>query len=60
MTPHAYQLNMHVNRARNRLQAGTALAQLAHELGFADQSHLQRVFKAHAGITPGRYRGRGS
>jgi AraC-like DNA-binding protein len=35
------------------------LAQLAHELGFADQSHLQRVFKAHAGITPGRYRGQG-
>ncbi|KAB0326668.1 AraC family transcriptional regulator [Janthinobacterium sp. PLB04] len=56
LTPHAYQLNMHVNRARSRLQEGTALAQLAHELGFADQSHLQRVFKAHAGITPGRYR----
>ena len=56
MTPHAYQLNDHVNRARSRLQAGTALAQLAHELGFADQGHFQRVFKAHAGITPGRYR----
>ena len=56
MTPHAYQLNAHVNRARSRLQAGTALTQLAHELGFADQSHFQRVFKAHTGITPGRYR----
>ena len=56
MTPHAYQLNAHVSRARSRLQAGTALAQLAHELGFADQSHFQRVFKAHTGITPGRYR----
>ncbi|WP_426075804.1 AraC family transcriptional regulator [Janthinobacterium sp. PSPC3-1] len=56
MTPHAYQLNAHINRARSRLQSGTALAQLAHELGFADQSHFQRVFKAHAGITPGRYR----
>lgn len=56
MTPHSYQLNAQVNRARSRLQAGTALAQLAHELGFADQSHFQRVFKAHAGITPGRYR----
>jgi len=57
LTPHAFQLNAHVNRARSGLQAGTALAQLAHELGFADKSHLQRVFKAHAGITPGRYRG---
>jgi len=56
MTPHAFQLNAHVNRARSGLQAGTALAQLAHELGFADQSHFQRVFKAHTGITPGRYR----
>lgn len=56
MTPHAYQLNANVNRARSSLQAGTALAQVAHELGFADQSHFQRVFKAHAGITPGRYR----
>lgn len=56
MTPHAYQLNASINRARSSLQEGTALAQLAHELGFADQSHFQRVFKAHAGITPGRYR----
>lgn len=56
MTPHAYQLNEQINRARSSLQEGTALAQLAHELGFADQSHFQRVFKAHVGITPGRYR----
>lgn len=56
MTPHAYQLNATINRARSSLQAGTALAQVAHELGFADQSHFQRMFKAHAGITPGRYR----
>jgi AraC-like DNA-binding protein len=56
MTPHAYQLNLGVNRARQGLQAGGALADIACELGFADQSHLQRVFKAHAAITPGRYR----
>lgn len=56
MTPHAYQLNANINLARSSLQEGTALAQVAHELGFADQSHFQRVFKAHAGITPGRYR----
>ena len=59
MTPHAYQLNLSVNRARHRLHAGVALADIACELGFADQSHLQRVFKAHAGITPGRYRRQG-
>lgn len=59
MTPHAYQLNLSVNRARDGVQAGNALADIACELGFADQSHLQRVFKAHAAITPGRYRGQG-
>ncbi|MCC7598304.1 AraC family transcriptional regulator [Janthinobacterium sp. FW305-129] len=59
MTPHAYQLNLSVNRARDGVQAGNALADIACELGFSDQSHLQRVFKAHAGITPGRYRGQG-
>ncbi len=56
MTPHAFQLNLCVNRAREGLLAGEDLAQMACRLGFADQSHFQRVFKAHAGITPGRYR----
>lgn len=56
MTPHAYQLNLCVNRARAGLLAGEELADMACRLGFADQSHLQRVFKAHAGVTPGRYR----
>lgn len=56
MTPHAYQLNLCVNRARAGLLAGEELADMACRLGFADQSHLQRVFKEHAGVTPGRYR----
>lgn len=56
MTPHAWQLNQRVNLARARLRAGEDIAQVAHGLGFADQAHFQRVFKAHAGITPGRYR----
>ena len=56
MTPHAYQLNLSVNNAREGLHTGKAVADIAYALGFADQSHLQRVFKAHAGITPGRYR----
>lgn len=56
MTPHAYQLNLCVNRARAGLLAGEELADMACRLGFADQSHLQRVFKEHAGVTPGLYR----
>ncbi|UBM23265.1 AraC family transcriptional regulator [Pseudomonas sp. p1(2021b)] len=56
LTPHAYLLNARVNRARRLLSQGMALAEVAYELGFADQAHFQRVFKAHAGVTPGRYR----
>ncbi|HGE2196671.1 AraC family transcriptional regulator [Pseudomonas aeruginosa] len=56
LTPHAWQLNQRINHAREQLQAGDDLADIAYRLGFADQSHFQRIFKAHAGVTPGRYR----
>ena len=56
MTPHAYQLNLRINRARSSLCAGESIADMAYRLGFSDQSHFQRVFKLHAGVTPGRYR----
>lgn len=56
MTPHAYQLNQRIIQARSSLQAGEASAALAQRLGFADQAHFQRVFKAHVGVTPGLYK----
>ncbi|BCQ62114.1 MULTISPECIES: AraC family transcriptional regulator [Pseudomonas] len=56
MTPHAYQLNQRIIQARASLQAGEASAALAQRLGFADQAHFQRVFKAHVGVTPGLYK----
>ncbi|WP_028945158.1 AraC family transcriptional regulator [Pseudomonas vranovensis] len=55
-TPHAYQLNQRVNLARGWLSEGAPVAEIAYRLGFADQSHFQRVFKAHTGVTPGHYR----
>ena len=33
-----------------------ALAQIAYECGFADQSHFTRVFTAAVGATPGAWR----
>ena len=56
MTPHAYQLNLRVNQARALLRSGEGMADIAYRLGFADQSHFQRVFKDFAGVTPGMYR----
>ena len=56
MTPHAYQLNQRIIQARTSLQAGEPPAALAQRLGFADQAHFQRVFKAHVGVTPGLYK----
>ena len=56
LTPHAYQLNQRINQARVGLRLGEPLADVAYRLGFADQAHFQRVFKAHVGVTPGHYR----
>lgn len=56
MTPHAWHLNHRINQARRYLCRGMPLAEVAYRLGFADQSHFQRIFKAHVGATPGDYR----
>jgi AraC-like DNA-binding protein len=55
VTPHAYQVNLRVEEARRRLSAGTPPAEVAAECGFADQPHLNRVFKRAVGVSPGRY-----
>ena len=55
LTPHAYQLNRKVNKARKLLKNDGDIAQLAHELEFSDQSHFHRVFKQHTGVTPKQY-----
>src|SRR5690606_38595892 len=51
MTPHAWQLNQRVNLARERIRKGAAIAEVALQLGFADQSEFQRMFKVHTGVT---------
>ena len=56
MPPHAWRLNQRINLARTWIRQGVGLSEVALRLGFADQAHFQRVFKAHAGVTPGRFR----
>ncbi len=56
LTPHAYQLDLRVNAARAQLRAGNAPADVAHGLGFYDQSHFHHTFRQHVAATPGDYR----
>lgn len=37
-------------------QPGSSYGEIALAAGFADQSHLTRMFKTHTGLTPGEYR----
>lgn len=54
LTPHAYQLQQRILRAKQLLRA-LPIADVAAQCGFADQSHLHRVFRSLVGTTPGRY-----
>lgn len=56
LTPHAWLMNVRVERAKIRLRRGEAPADVATATGFCDQPHLTRVFKARVGVTPGAYR----
>ena len=54
-TPHAYQLDQRINRAKRLLKRGERIADVAQQLGFADQSHFQRHFKQRLATTPWHY-----
>jgi AraC-like DNA-binding protein len=53
VTPLRWQRQARVERARTLIQSGSGLAQAAADSGFADQSHMTRVFFSHFGFTPG-------
>ncbi|GAA1444007.1 AraC family transcriptional regulator [Nocardiopsis tropica] len=55
LPPHAYLNQVRVDRARQLLLAGRRAAEVAAEVGFADQAHLTRHFKRHLGVPPGAY-----
>lgn len=54
-SPHAYQLDQRIKRARLLLKSGLGLADIALTLGFSDQSHFQRNFKKRTALTPRQY-----
>ena len=55
LPPHAFQLQLRVDRAKMLLARGEDIASVAQRTGFADQSHFTRVFRRSVGITPGRF-----
>jgi AraC-like DNA-binding protein len=56
MTPHAYLINRRIQYSRAQLRRGRLIADVALDAGFADQAHLQRMFKRLVAATPGQYR----
>ncbi|AJC80346.1 AraC family transcriptional regulator protein [Rhizobium etli bv. phaseoli str. IE4803] len=57
LTPHAYLLQARIHRARRLIAEGTPLAEAAFASGFADQSHMTRVFVRKYGLSPRLYAG---
>jgi AraC-like DNA-binding protein len=56
LTPHAYLINQRIERAKAKLRKGEKPIDVASALGFSDQAHLTRAFKARLGTTPAAYR----
>lgn len=53
--PHAYQLQVRVQRGKGLLLKGWSVGRVSEELGFFDESHFARHFKRHVGVRPGGY-----
>ncbi|MEK1890152.1 MAG: AraC family transcriptional regulator [Phyllobacterium sp.] len=55
LTPHAYLMQRRLDLARRLIAQQTGLADAAATCGFADQSHMTRLFVRKFGISPGLY-----
>ncbi|UUU34331.1 AraC family transcriptional regulator [Streptomyces sp. CA-210063] len=56
MPPYAWLAQHRVSRARGLLEAGGRPAEVAGQVGFADQAHMTRWFRRVLGVTPAAYR----
>ena len=54
-TPHAFVLQQRAERVRTLVRQGADLAGAAAAAGFADQSHMTRLFTRQFGFTPGAW-----
>lgn len=56
LTVHEYLRHLRLEEAKRRLARGHAIAVVAADLGFVDQSHFHRRFRGSYGLTPGQWR----
>ena len=55
LPPHAYQIHVRIERARQLLLNGIPSGQVASAMGFSDQSHFTRHFKNIMNVSPSQY-----
>lgn len=55
LSPHAYLMQRRLDLARRLIAQRTGLAEAAAASGFADQSHMTRLFIRKFGVSPGAY-----
>ena len=55
MTPGHFLIQSRIEYARARLRAGDAIADVAYQCGFADQSHFHKAFVSFTAATPRQY-----
>ncbi len=56
-TPYAYVTRKRIEKAKRLIAAGReSMLTIALETGFCSQSHFNKVFKSHTGMTPKEYR----
>jgi AraC family transcriptional regulator len=52
LPPYQYLLNLKLEESMSRLKRGSEIAEVAYDMGFADQSHFTRHFKFRYKMTP--------
>jgi AraC-like DNA-binding protein len=55
LTPYAYLTQTRIGKSRQLLRLGAPVAQVALDVGFADQAHFTKRFKQLTGATPAHY-----
>lgn len=56
LTPYTFILDTKVSKAKELFSKGATISEVVFQMGFFDQSHLNKVFKKYTDTTPNEYR----